>query len=421
MLERVRPPPFKVLQPEYVQRFGCIGADCEDTCCAGWGVRIDRATFEKYLNHAVPDIRARLSSLVVINPASTSSSDFAKIQLDGIRCPAIRNGLCSVQQAFGEPYLSDMCSTFPRVLNMVDGVLERSLNLSCPEAARLVLTIPGSMTFEKAEEEHTAHRVGSVSLSSTAENDGLNEVRELVLELLQERTRPLWKRLTVLGYAMEELSTPMGSHPKSGAEIVRKFLAAMRQGNFDQIPESNFADHALQLETVTELIVKRISSEYASPRFLQCYSDFIRGVGWNAESTMEDVVGRYRVAFLTFWSPLASKNEHMLENYLVSYAFRNLFPFGGRKADQKVVLDAAGTSIWNEYILLIAHYALVRTLLVGMSGLHRHAFGVEHVVRLIQSYTKAFQHSGSFTATIIQLLMEKGLKNPRVAAALARD
>jgi lysine-N-methylase len=358
---------------------------------------------------------------VTIHPASTSSSDFARIQLDGIRCPALGDGLCTVQQTFGESYIPDMCSTFPRTLNLVDGVLERSLNLSCPEAARLALTVPGSMTFENAEGDQAAHRIGTYSLISTARHPGLNEIRGLVIELLKERSRPLWKRLVVLGYAVKELATRVGIPPPSGPEVFRRFLAAFRQGDFDQIPDCTFDDHAFQLEVVMELITNRISSEYTSPRFLQCYSDFIRGLDWTSASTMEEIVGRYRGAFLTFLSPFVRSNEHVLENYLVNYAFRTLFPFGHKKPDQKLVIDAEGASVWNEYTLLVTHYAIIRTVLVGMAGLHRNALSIDHVVRLIQSYTKAFQHSGTFASTVFELLKEKGMKDSRVTASLLTD
>ena len=353
---------------------------------------------------------------MTLHPASTSSSDFAKIQLDGIRCPAFRDGLCSVQQSFGEPYIPDMCSTFPRVLNLVDGVLERSLNLSCPEAARLVLTPPGAMTFQNVAGEQAAHRTGSHSVISTAHYEGLNEIRALVIELLLERSRPLWKRLAALGYALEGLATQA-----SGVASFRKFLDGFRQGDFDDIPESTFEDHELQLEVVMELIVSRISSEYTSPRFLQCYGEFIRGLDWTMESTMQDVIGNYRAAFLKFWSPFVSRHEHALENYLVNYAFRTLFPFGRKDPDQKLAITVERVSIWNEYTLLVTHYAMIRTLLIGMSGLFGEALGVDHLVRLIQSYTKTFQHSDAFALKAIQLLRDKGIKDPRTIVSLTSD
>ncbi len=38
----------KVVRPEYAEEFRCIGPACEDSCCVGWHVSIDEATYRKY-------------------------------------------------------------------------------------------------------------------------------------------------------------------------------------------------------------------------------------------------------------------------------------------------------------------------------------------------------------------------------------
>src|SRR5664279_5596445 len=101
-------PKMQVLQPQYFDRFECIGADCEDTCCDGWGVVVDRETYEKYQDpRAAPIAGEALSSLVELNPASSSAGDYARMRLVGTRCRALHEGLCSIQQTLGESYISD--------------------------------------------------------------------------------------------------------------------------------------------------------------------------------------------------------------------------------------------------------------------------------------------------------------------------
>jgi len=53
--------------------------------------------------------------------------------LDQGVCPFLKGGLCEVQATLGEEWLCKNCATYPRVMAMVDGVLERSLDFSCPE------------------------------------------------------------------------------------------------------------------------------------------------------------------------------------------------------------------------------------------------------------------------------------------------
>lgn len=40
------------LRPQYAKRFRCIGGACEDACCSGWAVTIDRSTYQKYESYA---------------------------------------------------------------------------------------------------------------------------------------------------------------------------------------------------------------------------------------------------------------------------------------------------------------------------------------------------------------------------------
>ena len=36
------------LQPDYADEFRCLGAECEENCCQGWGVYVDKGTYTKY-------------------------------------------------------------------------------------------------------------------------------------------------------------------------------------------------------------------------------------------------------------------------------------------------------------------------------------------------------------------------------------
>ena len=37
----------KIIEPDYMSDFACIGGDCEDTCGAGWKVIVDRKNIPK--------------------------------------------------------------------------------------------------------------------------------------------------------------------------------------------------------------------------------------------------------------------------------------------------------------------------------------------------------------------------------------
>ena len=47
------------LTPRYYQQFQCIGDRCENNCCQGWSISIDKASYQHYLKHPQLKILAR--------------------------------------------------------------------------------------------------------------------------------------------------------------------------------------------------------------------------------------------------------------------------------------------------------------------------------------------------------------------------
>jgi lysine-N-methylase len=162
------PKPLKRLQPRSYHAFRCIGAACEDTCCAGWIVNVDKPTYEAYQRCDDAELGPRLHELVTIRTDSTSDDNYARINLNEPSCPFLSEGWCAIQKKLGEKYLAIMCSAYPRVMNVVDDVLQRSLDLSCPEAARIVLLDPDPMQFDEEEGPPRDSRLAQLSVLRTS-------------------------------------------------------------------------------------------------------------------------------------------------------------------------------------------------------------------------------------------------------------
>ena len=410
----------RVRQPQCYYRFRCIGPECEDTCCDGWGILVDQETYGKYQDPLVPLVAGKkLADLVEINPKRTSSADYAKIRLEGTHCPALAGGLCSIHQTLGEPWLADLCSMFPRVLSITGGVLERSLHLSCPEAARLVLTDPNAMDFEEKLGDGQPYRAGSVSLLVNDVPDRhLHQVRALVIEVIRERSRPLWQRVVSLGFATDRLACVDMAR---AVTVMEDHLRKLRDGSLDEILTSQPGAPALQLETVLELIVARLGSDYTSPRFLECYREFMLGLAWTSQSSMEELGARYHAALHEWFLPFIGRHEYLLENYLINYVFRTLFPYRRKQPDQNFITDSGRESTKNAFLLLAVHYAIIRAVLIGMAALHKDKLSVDHAVQLVQSYSKAFLHSGTFETTAREFLDKNTEDLTRRIAVLVMD
>jgi lysine-N-methylase len=62
---------------------------------------------------------------------------------EGNRCPMWRqDGLCRIQAELGHDALCKTCRDFPRLTHDYGDFIEMGLELSCPEAARIILTAP---------------------------------------------------------------------------------------------------------------------------------------------------------------------------------------------------------------------------------------------------------------------------------------
>lgn len=416
--------PAKRLQPRSYHAFRCIGAECEDTCCAGWIVKVDKQTYDAYQRCQDPELGPRLGELVTIDPHSASDDSYARIALSGPECSFLDRGWCAIQNKLGEQSLSIMCSQYPRAMNIVDDVLQRSLDLSCPEAARIVLLDPEPMQFDKDAGPRQGERHGHVSILRTDDESSakpyahFQEIRAFVIWLLQSRRCSIWERVAILGSFCDQLHiTPLSRV----LESIAAYRNGVETGVFLQALQRHPPQPAKQLELVLELIVGRIRSDFTGPRLLDCYRKFMQSMDWTAEVSMDELGRRYAAAHAQYCEPFLKVHPHILENYLVSYVHRTLFPLGPQESTRGISIHRAAKTVRDQCALMIAHYAIIQTLLIGVAAYHKERFGTGEVIQVIQSYTKAFEHSPSFPEHALKILADKGVSNCTMLALLIRN
>ena len=122
------------IYPEYYEKFHCIAGDCPDTCCKEWDVEVDAVSAEKYRA-----LSGRLGDLLRENLYEEDGHTY--LGFPGGKCPVQRaDGLCGLQAAYGEGMLCEVCGRFPRISQDYGSFIELGLEMSCPEAARLILS-----------------------------------------------------------------------------------------------------------------------------------------------------------------------------------------------------------------------------------------------------------------------------------------
>lgn len=385
------------LCPDHYPKFQCIGPACEDSCCIGWRVPLDKKTYHFYKQNQHPDLRQRFKSAIKLGNTKNDHQFFGVIQMAELgRCPFLDpDNLCAIQRNLGSSALSNVCASFPRRANLIGNQLEYSLSLACPEAARLTLLHPEPMGFiEVPIDSSLISDSPPAALSSQEAQYTLlqNDLRALVIGILQTRKLSIDHRLILLGLLLEDFDSATAT-PEAQLAVLQRYAVLLGapdalQTELDTV-EPNFA---LRIHLVARLIGEIPTSEH-NTRFRTLLDESAQGLKFEGTEN-EQLVAAYERDY----HPYLAANPHILENYLVHYVVYNLFP-------------VTQTSVILQYRELVCNYLSVTTLLFGQAVFH-HGLNDERVVKTIQSYTRFAGHYTKFKDTVAQTLEQQNLSDP---------
>lgn len=171
--------------PSYYHDFSCIAGACPDSCCHEWDVQVDAGSAEiwrSWQGSLGDDLRKYLYE----------EDGEAYLRNENGRCPMWRmDGLCRIQAERGHEALCQVCQQFPRLRHDYGDFVELGLELSCPEAARMLLSADWhwvSRELPGGEEPEYDGEIMEILLQS----------RPLALELLRNQALSVPDRLTAL-------------------------------------------------------------------------------------------------------------------------------------------------------------------------------------------------------------------------------
>lgn len=139
---------MKIRTPYYYKNFKCIAGACTDTCCAGWDVDVDEASYE-YYKSVGGKFGERLKSVMVPEEEGGCTFTLTKDK----RCPFLNEmNLCDLYTELGEEHLCDTCAEFPRFINEYGSVREIGTAPSCITAGELMFADRQRMHFDERED-----------------------------------------------------------------------------------------------------------------------------------------------------------------------------------------------------------------------------------------------------------------------------
>lgn len=178
---------MKIIEPAYYRSFHCLAGSCPDTCCQSWDIQVDPDTAQRYASIPGP-----LGETLRSHLCWEGGKAVLTLEENGL-CPMLRtDGLCRLQASLGEDALCQVCRDFPRLTHNYGDFMELGLEMSCPEAARILLTASdGPELLREAPDsgEPDYDREAMAVLIAT---------REAALSLLCDESRPVGEALSLL-------------------------------------------------------------------------------------------------------------------------------------------------------------------------------------------------------------------------------
>ncbi len=407
-------------QPTYAANFQCIGPACEDHCCGDWDIPIDQATYNKYKQFPLNNLGSTVAEFVILDHPHQPQELYAQIHRtpSGL-CPFFAaDHLCGIQKQYGPHLLSSTCSIYPRSLSLVAGTLEGSLSLSCPEAVRNVLLAPefiqhpGNLLSGNFRTDNFYRPAGSDHSTLASSQKVFLATRGMLIDVVRDRSRPLWLRLLMIGYLcdkLDEIERAEGSLTNLN-ELFQQLQSDPVQSQLVNLP----SDPRSRLETIFAL-TDLLMQHGASTRFQDVFWSFIEGIASPAGSLLKDDLAQFLYAERNYCRPFLEISPFIPENYLVNYMFQHLFPYGREGSANFVSKNS-----FAEYLQMATLFAWINGLLIGVAALYMEAFSAEHVVKVVQSFTRAVEHYPGILEAMDECIRHRGLNSVQGMAVLLK-
>lgn len=341
-----------------------------------------------------------------MNTNSKINSYVVKLNED-TSCPFLnKDNLCKLQLEYGEDYLSQTCSTYPRQTYSVGKIFERSMTLTCPVAAEMILFNEEPMKFEFVDvldKVHSKHgRIHITRLPVVDDEDELFcEVQITMISILQERRFSIDQRLIVLGLFIDRFQEYQIK--ERDEEILLDLMAAYRSEEFLlQEISPLFQSFAFDANKFIMFIMKFFShvsvhlKDKKHYHFLRAFTEVLEiKPDEHDEIFLPDIIPTYEKlaeARQTF----SQKYSTFLENYLLNDMFLNFYPWRFREE-----------SVTKNFAVFLISYKIFELLL--FTATQKKLDSKEDLLQFVNWFTLATTHNKALYKRFLELL--EGIDN----------
>jgi lysine-N-methylase len=368
----------KIKQTGYVARFECLGADCADTCCKGWGMQVDEATVARYKKDAPELMDAVTSGEAEHIMRRDEKTDY---------CVKFTDGLCGIHKEKGTEFLGDACHFYPRISRQFGEDTYRSAALSCPEVARLALFgDEGAMAFEEAEDTRLPYSLKEYKEDALDEAATEAVIRAFVDAVGDENITPERAVARIFNAAQSLHHIDVKDWGAAAP-----FMLKMADGKM-QAAESHPADAFRVVNILVGLIAA--SKQTVRPRLDETVETLESALGMKVDRESLQIVAHDMDTFprlLEQWHVNAGKAmEPVLRKWVQTQLLMASFPFAG----------FGGNALERAEVLAV-RFATVKLALMAHMDDEGNAPDEETAIRVIQSLARFLDHLADPTFSLM--------------------
>ena len=230
---------YKITRINLLKNFQCLGDKCEDTCCRGWGMQVDKKTKELYEKETPELLEAITTGEADIIMKRDTSTD---------TCVKLEGGFCSIHSKYGTKFLGDACHFYPRITRKFGDINIMSAATSCPEIVRLALFSENPFEFDETEIDRLPSEVKEYAHPELNEEQILKTIRSFSDAAKDVEASPERIMCRIISVAGSLSRMEVKSWPDAAAFFLKSADGRLLP------PEDNENDPYLLVQTLAALI-----------------------------------------------------------------------------------------------------------------------------------------------------------------------
>lgn len=378
-----------------VRDFACLGDQCPDTCCKGWGMQLTPETIDKFKAEA-PEL---------LDAVSSGESQFIMRRDPATDyCVKFDAGWCGIHRDYGPEFLGDACNFYPRVTRALDAHVITGLALSCPESARLMMYGEDPFGMGPREELRIPFSLRNYQPEGMTTDDAL----ALHRKFLEEAGNPAFTaernamRLMMVVRALEMQPTP--SWPAAA-----NFYFTIAESRIPA-PELNPHDLTHVAQALMGLILASTASNRPALMHIARAMQPVLGIHIDeATSQLETQpdAAQKTLQMLARWNAVQADLQPVLRRYLQAQVSQAMFPLAG-----------LGNTMHERHAIICVRFATFKLALMAETMQRGAAPEAETVVQAAYHLARFLDHLADPSLSLAIYKETGWLRDARLAALL---